>query len=691
VKSKTLALLLLLVPFAPLGADEGMWLFNRPPRELLLKKYQFKLTDDWLQHVQLASVRFNNGGSGGFVSPDGLVVTNHHIAAGSILKLSGKGKDLYRDGFVAATRQDELKCADLELNVLQEIVDVNDRIQAALKPDMTPQQAAAARGAALAKIAKDSQAQTGMRSDVVVLYRGAEYHLYRYKKYTDVRLVMAPEHAVAAFGGDVDNFEFPRHDLDVSFFRVYQDGKPAKTPHFFKWSSQGVTAGDLVFVTGHPGTTNRLETLAHLKHRRDVTLPYTLQLLRQREALLSQYAQKGPEQKRDAQSDFNRTANARKALTGQYRGLLDPAVLAAKAALEKDLRASAEDDAGKDKDYGRPWDKVAAALKEFTPFERRFFLIERGDAFDSQLFRVARHLVRMGDELGKDDSKRLAEYRSAALASLQFQWFSSARISSDLERAKLAGSLAFLAENLGGEDPLVVKIMAGKSPAQRAAELIAGTKLADVAERTRLFEGGKQAIADSADAMIRLALLIDPEARNIRKRNALLEEVHKQAYASIARAMFDRFGASIAPDATFSLRLAFGVVKGYRVDGVDLAPTTTFAGLFARSAEQGNEEPFRLPQRWLDAKGKLDLSTPLNFVSTADTIGGNSGSPVLNRAGELVGVNFDRNRHGLVRNFVYTEEQARHVSVDGRAVLEALRKLYGADALLRELKGEPGI
>jgi hypothetical protein len=681
VKIRSFALLLLLVCFTPSRADEGMWLFNRPPRGLLDKKYGFKLSDGWLENAQKASVRFNNGGSGGFVSPLGLVVTNHHIGADSILKLSTKQRNLHEAGFYAATPKEELKCPDLELNVLQEIVDVTEQIRDAVKPGMSPAEAQAARSAIFAKITKDSLAQTGLRSDIVTLYRGAEHHLYRYKKYTDVRLVMAPEHAVASYGGDVDNFEFPRHDLDFCFFRVYEDGQPVRTPHYFKWSAKGPTEGDLVFVSGHPGTTNRLETLAHLKHRRDVTLPYVLSWLRQREALLSQHALTGSDQKREAQKDLYSVANARKALTGQYHGLLDPAIIARKAEIEKELRGLFEEQ----KEGIDPWTKIADALKKFASVERRYYLFERGDAFDSQLFRIARHLVRHADETGKDETKRLPEYRSTFLGSLKIQLFSPAPISVDLERVKLAGSLAFLAENLGGEDPLVVRILAGKSPALRAAELIGGTKLTDVAERQRLFDEGKPAIGESKDELIRLARLVDFEARKARQQFAATEEAHQQAYALVAKATFDRFGTTIAPDATFTLRLAFGVVKGYRVDDAEVPFTTTFAGLYTRSADHGNEEPFRLPKRWLDAKGKLDLDTPMNFVSTADTIGGNSGSPVLNCAGELVGINFDRNRHGLVRNFVYTEEQARHVSVHCRAVLESLRKLYGAEALVKEL------
>jgi hypothetical protein len=682
-----LSVALLLIPLSPLRADEGMWLFSRPPRELLQKKYDFTLTDSWLANVQKASVRFNNGGSGGFVSPDGLVVTNHHIGADSILKLSGKGKDLHRDGFYAATRADELPCPDLELNVLQDIVDVTAKINEAIKPGLTPLTAQAVRSAVIAKVAKESQAQTGLRSDVVELYRGAEYHLYRYQKYTDVRLVMAPEYAIASYGGDVDNFEFPRFDLDVCFFRVYENGQPAKTPHYFKWSTQGPVAGDLVFVSGHPGTTNRQQTVAHLQHLRDRTLPYFLHLQRQREGLLSQYALIGAEQHRAAQKDLAYAANSRKVYTGQLHGLLNPAILATKTQLEQAIRTPVDEDAVKAKAYGQPWQRIAESLTKLAQFERRYYLIERGDAFDSQLFRIARHLVRLAEQRDLDDGKRLPEYRTTTLASLKVQLFSPAPISLDLERAKLTGSLTFLAENLGGADPLVAKVLAGKSPADRAAELVGSTGLVRIAERRRLFDAAMPGIVTSADPLIRLAVAIDPEARQVREQFGAIQETHAQAYAAIAKATFVRHGTTVAPDATFTLRLAFGVVAGYEVDGSPVPPMTTLAGAYERAAEHNNEPPFRLPDRWLARKGKLALGTPFNFVSTADTIGGNSGSPVLNRAGELVGINFDRNRHGLVRNFVYTDVQARHIAVQSRAVLEALRTIYDADALVRELTG----
>jgi hypothetical protein len=670
------------------SADEGMWLLNDPPRQYLKDRHGFDLTDSWRERAQKASVRFNNGGSGSFVSADGLIVTNHHIGADCLQKLSPKGEDYLRDGYHAATRDQELQCPDLELNVLQSIEEVTARVNEAVKPDMPPARAFAARRAIMAAIEKESLEKTGLRSDVVTLYQGGQYHLYRYKKYTDVRLVFAPEHAIAFFGGDTDNFEYPRFNLDICFFRAYENGKPVHPEFYFKWSLTGPSEGDLVFVTGHPGSTNRQDTLAKLLHRRDVTLPYWLNRLRSQEALLTQFSGRGPDQARMAQKDLHRVANARKAISGQYQGLLDPAIIRRKTEEELSLVSAVKEKSGavKLKALQDALSRIEEAEKTFAAFEREYYLLERGDAFDSELFHIARHLVRMAAELPRANAERLREYRDSALESLKFQLFSPAPIHPELERARLANSLTFLAEILGGAHPLLVKILGEKSPSARANELIEGCKLTDPAERRRIAAGGVKAIEDSADPLIRFARLVDDDARILRRRfEDQVEEVERQANAQIARSRFDVLGTAIAPDATFTLRLAFGVVKSYIVDGAELPYTTTFGGAFERADRQGHREPFQLPKRWLDARGKLDLTTPFNFVSTADTIGGNSGSPVLNRKGELVGINFDRNRHGLVRNFVYTDEQARHIAVHSRGVLEALRTLYDAKELVEEL------
>jgi peptidase S46-like protein len=675
-------------------SDEGMWLLNDPPRAQLKAKYGFDLTDEWLKKAMLASVRLNSGGSGGFVSPDGLLVTNHHVAADSVQKLSKPGADLYRDGFHAPTREAELKCPDLEVNVLQEIADVTKEINAAVTEKMTPAEAFAARRAVMAKIEKESLDKTGLRSDVVTLYNGGLYHLYRYKKYTDVRLVFSPEKSIAGFGGDVDNFEFPRMNLDVAFFRVYETGKPAKTPHFFRWSDAGPKEDDLVFVTGHPGTTQRLETLARLKHRRDFLLPYTLYRLRTLEAALLQYSEQHPEQKRQAATDLHSIANSRKAFSGQLQGLLDPKIMEQKEASEREFEKELPDTADAPQAVFRSAIlRIAEIQKKLREFEKPYNLLEsatppKAHAFFSPLFDVARHCVRLADELPKPSAERLREYRDSNLDSLKFSLYSPAPIYTELERAKLTASLTFLAESLGGDHELVKLVLAGKNPAARASELVT-TKLYDPAERKRLVEGGKTAVDASTDPMIVLARSVDAEARKLRTRyETEVEEPERQAYATLAELRFKVLGRSIAPDATFTLRLAFGTVKGHEVGGEKLSFHTTFTQVFERHAALGGKEPFDLPARWLASKDKLDFGTPFNFVSTADTIGGNSGSPVLNRAGELVGINFDRNRHGLVRNFVYTDHQARHIAVHSRAVLEALRKLYPADSLVKELTGK---
>ena len=570
---------------------------------------------------------------------------------------------------------------------------MTDRVTKAVPTSLAPDKAAAARRAVLADIEKESLAATGLRSDVVTLYQGGLYHLYRSKKYTDVRLVFCPEAAVAAFGGDVDNFEYPRHSLDVAFFRAYENGQPAKTPDHFKWSTTGPTAGDLVFVTGHPGATQRLETVAKLKHRRDVTLPYTLARARALEAALIQFGEESPEQRRQAANDLHRVANGRKQFVGQLDGLNDRLILAAKEAQENELRQA----------YVRtlspyapgfllppgsldPWQQVDRAQQAFTPFEREYALFERGDALASDLYATARHLVRLAEELPKPNAERLREYRDSALDSLKQQLFSPAPLYPALEQRKLQTSLAFAAEQLGGDHLTVLKVFGGRSPSQQAAGLARGTRLFDVAERKKLFDGGKAAVEATTDPMILLARRLDGDARRLRKRfDEEVDEPERQGFAAIAGVRFQALGTGVPPDATNTFRVAYGTVKGYEVDGKPVPPNTTFGGAFERSTALGGGEPFALPRRWLDGKAKLDLSVPYNFASTADTIGGNSGSPVLNTAGELVGINFDRNRHGLVRNFVYTDVQARHIAVHSRAVLEALAKLYDAGELVREL------
>jgi hypothetical protein len=679
----------LLLAAAPVVyGDEGMWLFNNPPREHLKKKYDFDPTPEWLEHVQKSSVRFNSGGSGSFVSPDGLVMTNHHVGADCLQKFGTKEHNYLRDGFHARTRADERKCDDLELNVLMSIEDVTERVKAAVKPDMKPEQAFAARRAVMAEIEKESLDQTGLRSDVTTLYQGGQYHLYRFKKYTDVRLVFAPEQQIAFFGGDPDNFEYPRYDLDICFFRVYENNKPAKIEHYLKWSKAGAKEGELVFVAGHPGNTNRLATLAELDYLRDTGYPFLLQRLNRWEVMLHSYSERSAENKRRAKEVYFGVQNSRKARVGGLAALLDPQLMARKKVQEKKLRTKAAEDEML-KEARTAWDRIAEAQKVRAANIRKYTLLEAGAGFNSELFSIGRTLLRAGDELPKANSKRLREFRDSNLESLKFKLFSGAPIYKDLEKVRLTDGLTFLANEIGADNPLVKKVLAGKSPSERAYELIEGTKLREPDERKKLFDGGKDAIAQAKDPMIELARVVDSEARKVRKTiESEVEEVQRQAYAQLAQVKFALEGTNTYPDATFTLRLAFGQVKGYEEqDGKHVPFETAFAGMYQRSAEHHNREPFDLPRRWIDKKDKLNLKTPLNFISTADIIGGNSGSPVINRQAEVVGLIFDGNIQSLALDFAYSDEQARALSVHSAGIIEALRKVYEADELADELVG----
>ncbi|HEX5443578.1 MAG TPA: S46 family peptidase [Pirellulales bacterium] len=680
------ALFLVASGFSPLRADEGMWLINEPPRKLLNERYDFEPSDDWLAHVQRASVRFNSGGSGSFVSADGLVMTNHHVGADALQKLSTAEHDYLQEGFFAADRDDERKCVDLELNVLMSIEDVTDRVNEAVRKAGAGD-ARQARRAVMNTLEEESFRQTGLRSDVVTLYQGGQYHLYRYKKYTDVRLVFAPEKAIAFFGGDPDNFEYPRYDLDICFFRAYEDDRPAQIEHHLTWSKSGAGDEELIFVSGHPGRTNRLNTVAHLKFLRDRVMPRSLNVLRRREVMLRNYSERSAENARQAQEELFSYQNSRKARLGGLAGLQDPEILGQKQKAEDQLRRAVKNDRKLAEAYGDAWQQVDQALKTWGGIYDHWYLLEFGAAFNSEQFQIARRIVRLTDETEKPNAQRLREYAEAGLGSLKQQLFSEAPIYRDLEIAKLADSLGMLEEILGADSEQVQAIMGRQSPSRRATALVEGSKLAEVEVRRRLVEGGRAAVESCGDPLIELARQIDAPARRVRKTyEEQVEEPLQQAYGKIAKAQFAQFGADLAPDATFTLRLAFGQVKGYEERGEKVPPWTTLAGAYQHAKEHGETPPFQLPPRWIERRKALDLKTPLNFVSTADIIGGNSGSPVINRKGELVGIIFDGNIYSLVLDFVYSDTLARAVSVHSSAILEALEKVYQADRLVEELK-----
>ncbi|HVJ08362.1 MAG TPA: S46 family peptidase [Acidisarcina sp.] len=665
-------------------AEEGMWTFDNPPTKLLQQQYGFTPTQQWLDHIRLSSVRLNDGGSGSFVSPNGLLLTNHHVARGQLQKASTAKRDYIRDGFYAATPEQELKSADLEVNVLQAMENVTARVQAATKGISDEKKAYDARQSVIAAIESESLKKTGLRSDVVPLYQGSEYWLYRYKKYTDVRLVFAPEQQIAFFGGDPDNFTYPRYDLDMAIFRVYDNGKPLNSTDYLKWSAKGAADGELIFISGHPGSTARQETMAQLVTERDFREPLLLEYFKVRIAAMQAYSAQGAEQARQASSLIFGLQNSQKAYQGRYEALQDKNVLAKKQKEEEEFRRLVAAKPELQSEYGGAWSTIDAAELKLRPMVKQQIFRR----MDSTLASIAQLIVQYVVEIKKPDGDRLATFHEAGLESLRYRLLSPAPVYPAMEEARITAALTEAEKQLGQNDEFVAAVLAGRTPQQAAHELISGSRLADPKERQALIAGGEAAVLASTDPLIVLARKLDPISRSMTKwTQENVESVEQPAGEKLGKARFLVYGKSAYPDATFTLRLSYGAVKGYPMNGTKAPAKTTFYGLYDRANGFDLAGPFALPKRYVEGRDKLDLSTPLDFVSTGDIIGGNSGSPVVNRQGELVGLIFDGNIESLAGDFVYEGERNRAVAVHSAAMIEALRKLYGASNLADELQG----
>lgn len=664
-------------------ADEGMWTFANPPLKQLKEKYGFEPTKQWLDHVRLSSVRVG-GGTGSFVSADGLVLTNHHIVRSTLAKLSTAERNLLKTGFYASTPADELKAPDLDVNVLVSMEDVTERVQAAGRTATENREAEARRKAEIAQIEKEAREKTSLRPTVISLYEGGEYWLYNYKRYTDVRMVFAPEAQAAEFGGDYDNFTYPRYALDCAFVRVYENDRPAQITDYLRWNSQGAKDGELIFVVGNPGSTDRLRTISQIEYQRDVSNPMQLRSLTRRRDALVRFSARGPEQARRASDTISGLNNTLKRLQGQQEGLLTARLMQQKMKEEQELRQRVSQRPELQQAYGAAWEQMSEVYKKLSPMARRLFY---SSLSGSSLAGFALTLAQYATEIGKPSAERLAPYRDSNLETLRSQLLSTAPVYMDFEEFVLAERLQEIQDELGPSDPFVKATLNGRSAPEVAAELIKGTKLSDVAFRKSLFEGGAATIDASTDPLIVMARKIDPITRELDRWNREnIEGARTAAGERVAKARFAVYGRSIAPDANFTLRFAYGVVKGYEL-GTTLVPyKTTFAGLYDRGASFDYKAPFDIAPQLLARKQALDLTVPLDFVYTADTIGGNSGSPVINRQGEIVGVNFDSNVHRFVSRYIYTEETGRAMGVHTGGIIEALRKVYGASALADELE-----
>lgn len=670
----------LLVQFAV--GDDGIWLVNEFPRALVKAKYGFEASDEFLKSLRLASTRFNNGGSGSFVSAEGLVITNHHVGSDCIQKLSSKENDYMKNGFMARTRAEEKRCPDLELNVLLKIENVTEQVKGAVPAGASVAEAGKARRAAMSAIEKQCSEKTGHRCDVVTLFSGGQYHLYEYQKYTDIRLVFAPEKDIAFFGGDPDNFTYPRWNLDITFFRVYEGDKPVKPLHYLPWSKEGARQGALQFVSGHPGTTGRLLTVAELETQRDVTLPLQKGRLEALIASLKEFSKKGPEQARVALEEIFGAENSLKAVSGFLGGLQDPALMARKREEEKALRGKIAADADKQKQFGGAWDELAAATAVVRQIYPELNVLESGPASYGSILPIGREVYRLAVERGKPDAERLREFASAGIPSLEESLFSEAPLDRGLEEEIIAAYLRFAVKALGANHAVVREVLGGRSPEAVAAEIAKGTALFDIAERKRL-AASAALVEQSTDPLLVLIRKLDPEARRVRKiYEDQVQSPQSLATARIAQAQY-ALGGNIYPDATFTLRLSFGPATGYKNKAGKAVPwMTDYAGLYRHAT---GVDPLKLPERWVAGKKKLNLKVPFNYVTTADTHGGNSGSPSVNTKGEFVGILFDGNIEGLPNRYLYTETQARSVHVASQGIIEALRTIYEARELLGEL------
>jgi len=660
-----------------------MWTFDAPPFDYWRRTYGWSPDQKWLDHVRLASVRLPNC-SASFVSPRGLVMTNHHCGRSCTASASPPDSNYVQTGFSAGTLADEKKCAGLYVDQLQSIENVTARVRAAVT-GTTPAQQDAQRSAVISQIQSECQQQTQLTCQVVTLYQGGIYSLYRYRRFNDLRLVMAPEESIAFFGGDPDNFTYPRYDLDLTLLRVYENGQPYQPTDYLKWSPGGAGENELVFVVGNPGSTGRLNTVAQMEFLRDVGYPATLAAYKRLLAIYPILEKTDTSAARRYQNDIFGIANSQKAVTGYRAGLLDTASMATKRAFERELRARVAADARLQAQYGGAWDAITRAQQELATFspQLRYY----GFGGNSQLLQLAAGLVRVATEAGKPDSARLTQYRGPGLENIKRQLQVPNPIDTAYERLAIAAQLRAAQGELPANDPFLRAVLNGKNPDQVAADLVRGTRLTDPAFRQQLVQGGLPAIASSTDPLIVFARAVDPLARTQLTRANALNAIIAANSEKIGQAMFAAYGTSLPPDATFTLRISDGVVKSFPSNGTIAPYKTTFYGLYERSAAFDNKEPFQLPKRWVDRKGNLELSTPYDFVSTNDIIGGNSGSPVINRNAEVVGLVFDSNIEGVSNRFIFSTAIGRTVSVHSRAITEALRKMYDGSRIADELQG----
>ncbi len=666
--------------------DTGkMWTFDYPPKAYFEKEYNFDPSNKWLDNVRMSALRFANYCSASFVSADGLVMTNHHCGRESVAEVTKKGEDLFDNGFYAKTLADERPVPGLYVDQLVLIKDITQDIQAAIDSGKTPEEKVANEKKAISEIEKKEGEATKLRIQVVKLFNGGKYSLYGYKRYTDVRLVFSPEASLGYFGGDNDNFTYPRYDLDCNFFRVYENGKPLKTEHYFHWSPQGAEPGEPVFVVGNPGHTDRLKTVSQLEYMRDIQYPRTLDLLDELINVYSKVIEEHPERKAELQNRLFGFSNSQKAYTGMLKGLRDPILMQKKIDFEKNFKEAVHSNPKLEAKYGDLWNKIAGTQNDLRKISDKFFALSLNPFLSSKYFIIAEQAVKLANEMKLPEDKRSEQYKGAELDST-INEIVPAEMDTAMDREMLKDQIDRMIRYLGTSDVNVKEMTAGRRGYEAVDYMLGNSILTSSSKFKEIAKQGADAILNSSDPFIYFIVHSKDTRDELTKRINTVTSDESTYSQELGKALFDVYGTSIPPDATFTLRISDGVVKGYPYNGTIAPPFTTFYGLYNRYYSFDKKYPYELPKEWQNPPADFKLETPMDFVSTNDIIGGNSGSPVINEKAQIVGLAFDGNIESLPGNFIFTTETNRTVAVHSAGMLEAIKDLYKATRLSDELK-----
>ncbi len=666
--------------------DTGkMWTFDYPPKAYFEKEYNFDPSDKWLDNVRMSALRFANYCSASFVSADGLVMTNHHCGRESVAEVTKKGEDLFDNGFYAKTLADERPVPGLYVDQLVMIKDITSDIQSAIDSGKTPEEKVANEKRAISEIEKKEGEATKLRIQVVKLFNGGKYSLYGYKRYTDVRLVFSPEAALGYFGGDNDNFTYPRYDLDCNFFRVYENGKPLKTEHYFHWSPQGAEPGEPVFVVGNPGHTDRLKTVSQLEYMRDIQYPRTLDLLDELINVYSKVIEEHPERKAELQNRLFGFSNSQKAYTGMLKGLRDPILMQKKIDFEKNFKEAVHSNPKLEAKYGDLWNKIAGTQNDLRKISDKFFALSLNPFLSSKYFIIAEQAVKLANEMKLPEDKRSEQYKGSELDST-INEIIPAEMDTAMDREMLKDQIDRMIRYLGTSDVNVKEMTAGRRGYEAVDYMLGNSILTSSSKFKEVAKQGADAILNSSDPFIYFIVHSKDTRDELTKKVNSITSDESTYSQELGKALFDVYGTSIPPDATFTLRISDGVVKGYPYNGTIAPPFTTFYGLYNRYYSFDKKYPYDLPKEWQNPPADFKLETPMDFVSTNDIIGGNSGSPVINEKAQIVGLAFDGNIESLPGNFIFTTETNRTVAVHSAGMLEAIKDLYKATRLSDELK-----